>query len=110
LGLEYLPFHFLLASYDQKRLRYYDTTTGHVIADHVARNPYTVMRQNRANAIVAMGSSKGVVEWWTPGSGIPGVKVFVGSAVKDIAFYKGYMVTAAETVKVWDSRMLKVLH
>lgn len=110
LGLEYLPYHFLLASYDQKKLRYYDTTTGHVIADHVARNPYTVMRQNRSNAIIALGSSKGVVEWWTPGNGLPGVKLFVGSPLSDIAFHKGYMVTAADTIKVWDSRTLKVLH
>lgn len=61
LGLEYLPFHFLLASYDQKKLKYYDTTTGQVIADHVARNPYTVMKQNRTNGIIALGSVKGVV-------------------------------------------------
>jgi hypothetical protein len=61
LGLEYLPYHFLLASYDQRTLKYYDTTTGHIIADHVARNPYTCMRQNKSNGIIALGSSKGVV-------------------------------------------------
>ncbi len=105
-----MPYHFLLASYDQKKLRYYDTTTGHVVADHVARNPYTVMRQNRSNAIIALGSAKGVVEWWTPGNGVPGVKLFVGSAVTDIGFYKGYMVTASDHIKIWDSRMLKLMH
>jgi len=51
----------LLVSYDQKKLKYYDTTTGYIIADHVARNPYTIMRQNRSNGIIALGSSKGVV-------------------------------------------------
>ncbi len=56
-----MPYHFLLVSYDQKKLKYYDTTTGHIIADHIARNPYTVMRQNRSNGIIALGSSKGVV-------------------------------------------------
>jgi hypothetical protein len=56
-----LPYHFLLASYDQKKLKYYDTTTGHIIADHVAKNPYTVMKQNKSNAIIALGSAKGVV-------------------------------------------------
>lgn len=61
LGIQYLPYHFLLVSYDQKKLKYYDTTTGHIIADHIARNPYTVMRQNRSNGIIALGSSKGVV-------------------------------------------------
>lgn len=68
------------------------------------------MRQNKSNAIIALGSSKGVVEWWTPGNGVPGVKIFVGSAVSDIGFYKGYMVTASDNIKIWDSRMLKVLH
>ena len=60
-GIEYLSFHFLLVGYDQKKLKYYDTTTGHIIADHIARNPYTCMRQNRSNGIIALGSSKGVV-------------------------------------------------
>jgi U3 small nucleolar RNA-associated protein 7 len=57
-----------------------------------------------------MGNSKGTVEWWTPGIGTPAVKLFVGGGVTDIGFHKGYMYTAAENVKVWDSRMLKVLH
>ena len=61
LGLEYLPYHFLLATYDQRKLKYYDTTTGHIIADHVAKNPYTIMRQNPSNAIIALGSAKGTV-------------------------------------------------
>lgn len=93
--LEYLPYHFLLAGYDRKKLRYYDTTTGHVVADHVAKNPYTVMRQNPSNAVIALGSSKGVVEWWTPGVGTPAIKLFVGAGITDIAFHKGYMYTAS---------------
>lgn len=42
--------------------------------------------------------------------GTPAVKLFVGAGISDIGFHKGYMYTAAESVKVWDSRMLKVLH
>lgn len=76
----------------------------------MAKNPYTVMRQNPSNAIIALGSSKGTVEWWTPGSGSAQVKIFVGAGVTDIGFHKGYMATAAENIKIWDSRMLKVLH
>lgn len=110
MGIEYLPYHFLLAAYDQRKLKYYDTTNGQIIADHVAKNPYTVMRQNHSNAIIALGSSKGVVEWWTPGVGIPPVKVFVGAGVTDIGFHKGYMITASENIKIWDSRMLQVLY
>lgn len=105
-----MPYHFLLATYDQRKLKYYDTTTGHTIADHVARNPYTVMRQNASNAIIALGSAKGTVEWWTPGVGTPQVKLFVGAGITDIGFHKGYMFTAAEDIKVWDSRMLKVVN
>ncbi|CAM6005374.1 unnamed protein product [Sphagnum balticum] len=54
-----------------------------------------------------MGSAKGVVEWWTPGIGTPAVKLFVGGPVDGVGFYKGYMYTAADKLKVWDSRMLK---
>jgi hypothetical protein len=59
--LEYLPYHFLLVTYDRRKLRYYDTTNGQIIADHIAKNPYTVMRQNPSNGIIALGSSKGTV-------------------------------------------------
>jgi U3 small nucleolar RNA-associated protein 7 len=110
LGIEYLPYHFLLVLYDQKKLKYYDTTTGVLIADHIARNPYTVMRQNPSNAIIALGSAKGTVEWWTPGIGTPALKVFVGAGISDIGFYKGYMYTSAEDLKIWDSRTLKPLY
>jgi hypothetical protein len=95
LGVEYLKYHFLLVTYNQRKLKYYDTSSGHIIADHQAKNPYTIMRQNKSNGVIALGSSKGVVEWWTPGVGTPNVKLFVGSKVDDIAFYKGYMFTAS---------------
>jgi U3 small nucleolar RNA-associated protein 7 len=110
LGIQYLPYHFLLAMYDNRRLKYFDTTTGNVIADHNARNNYTTMNQNKSNAIIALGTSKGVVEWWTPGVGTPQIELFIGGKVDAIGFYKGYMYTLADQLKVWDTRMLKVLH
>jgi hypothetical protein len=109
LGLEYLPYHFLLASLHPRRLIYRDTTTGYSVAEHEIKGPYTVMRQNPSNAIVALGGARGTVEWWTPGVGKPAVSIFVGAGVDDIGFYKGYMYTAAESVKVWDTRMMKPL-
>lgn len=109
LGLQYLPYHFLLALYDNRRLRYYDTTTGHVVADHPAKNHYSAMAQNKTNAVVALGTSRGVVEWWTPGTGTPAVQLFVGGKVDAVGFHKGYMYTAADQLKVWDSRMLRPL-
>ena len=108
-GMEYLPYHFLLATHDNRRLRYYDTTTGNVVADHTAKNHYTAMTQNKTNAVVALGTHRGVVEWWTPGIGTPQVQLFIGGKVDGIAFHKGYMYTVAEQLKVWDSRMLKTV-
>ena len=67
------------------------------------------MTQKKSNAIIALGTSKGVVEWWTPGVGTPGVSLFVGSKVDSIAFHKGYMYTLGNSIKIWDSRMLKLL-
>lgn len=67
------------------------------------------MTQNKTNAVIALGTSRGVVEWWTPGSGLPAVQLFVGGKVDGIGFYKGYMYTLADQLKVWDSRMLKML-
>jgi U3 small nucleolar RNA-associated protein 7 len=107
--LQYLPYHFLLALSDNRKLTYYDTTTGHIVADHIAKNNYTAMAQNKSNAIIALGTSKGVVEWWTPGIGTPGISLVVGSKVDSIAFHKGYMYTLADSLKVWDVRMLKLL-
>ena len=80
-----------------------------MIADHRARNQYTVMNQNKSNAIIAMGTSKGVVEWWTPGIGKPAISLFVGSKLDGIGFHKGYMYTVSDKIKVWDSRMLKLV-
>ena len=88
---------------------YYDTTTGYVVAQHVAKNRYSAMCQNRSNGVIALGTTKGVVEWWTPGVGTPGVQLFVGSKVSGIGFFKGYMYTLGSSVKVWDSRMLKLI-
>ena len=99
----------MLALSDNRKLTYYDTTTGHIVAQHIARNQYTAMSQNKSNAVIALGTSKGVVEWWTPGVGTPGVQLFVGGKVDSIAFHKGYMYTLGSSVKVWDSRMMKLV-
>ena len=107
--LQYLPYHFLLTLCDNKKLSYYDTTTGHIVAQHIARNQYSAMTQNKSNGVIALGTSKGVVEWWTPGVGTPGVQLFVGGKVDSIGFHKGYMYTLGKSVKVWDSRMLKLV-
>ncbi len=65
------------------------------------------MRQNPSNAVIALGTAKGTVEYWTPGIGTPAMNLFVGAGIQDIGFYKNYMITASESVKIWDMRMIK---
>jgi U3 small nucleolar RNA-associated protein 7 len=36
--------------------------------------------------------------------------MFVGGGIDDVGFYKGYMYTAEEDIKIWDTRMLKLLY
>lgn len=60
-GIEYLPYHFLLASYCSRKLIYYDTSTGAIVAEHPTKQPYTVIRQNPQNAVIALGTAKGIV-------------------------------------------------
>lgn len=110
LGIEYLPYHFLLASYCSNGLTYYDTSTGNIVAQHHSRQPYTTISQNASNAVIALGTAKGTVEWWCPATGRPAVQIFAGAAVSSISFHREYMVTASENVKVWDTRMMKVVH
>jgi U3 small nucleolar RNA-associated protein 7 len=105
-GLEYLPYHFLLASLGTNKLSYYDTSTGFVVAEHTSRQPYTAIRQNPSNGIIGLSTAKGTVEWWTPGMGRPAVQIFVGSSVVDMGFHKEYMVTASNVIKIWDTRRL----
>lgn len=69
-----------------------------------------MIKQNPQNAVIALGTAKGTVEWWTPGSGRPAIQLFTGAGVVGIGFHKNYMVTASENIKVWDSRMLKVVN
>ena len=95
--------------HDNRHLKYYDITNGQVVADHIAKASYSCMSHNKSNAVIAMGTNKGVVEWWTPGVGKPAIQLFVGTKIDGVAFHKGYMYTLSDRLKVWDSRMLKVL-
>lgn len=80
-----------------------------MVADHSLKNKYKVMKQNPWNAVIAMGSTKGTIEWWTPGMGVAALSVFAGSSIIDIGFYKDYMISVADSIKVWDVRTLRIL-
>jgi U3 small nucleolar RNA-associated protein 7 len=57
LKLEFLPYHFLLASVGQTGyLKYQDTSTGKLVAEHRTKlGPCNVMQMNSYNAILHLG-------------------------------------------------------
>ncbi|KAK9803205.1 hypothetical protein WJX73_003153 [Symbiochloris irregularis] len=75
--LEFLPYHFLLASIGEHGvLRYQDTSTGQILAQHRTRmGPCSVMRHNPWNAVIALGHGNGTVTHWTPNMGVPAVRM-----------------------------------
>ncbi|KAK9810541.1 hypothetical protein WJX72_012424 [[Myrmecia] bisecta] len=115
--LEFLPYHFLLASIgDLGVLRYQDTSTGKVIAQHRTKlGSCDAMRQNPWNAVINLGHTNGTVTMWTPNITTPVVKMLCHRGpVRAIAVDTAgrHMVTSGADgqVKVWDVRMLKPLH
>eukprot|EP00798_Chlamydomonas_sp_ICE-L_P015753 gene15753-21876_t len=115
--LQFLPHHFMLATVgDAGILRYQDTSTGHIVAQHKTRlGPCSTMRQNPWNAVLNLGHTAGTVTMWTPNINKPVVKMLCHrGAVNALAVDPSgvHMVTAGVDgqVKVWDVRMLRQLH
>lgn len=115
--LEYLPYHWLLASMDRAGiLRYHDTSTGELVSTHQSKmGSCKVMRQNPQNAIIHCGHQNGVVSLWSPASNQFLVKTLCHNGpVNDIAIHQNgiTMVTTGvdQTIKIWDARMWKETH
>ncbi|KAL3140161.1 hypothetical protein ABBQ38_004438 [Trebouxia sp. C0009 RCD-2024] len=115
--LEFLPYHFLLASVgDLGVLRFQDTSTGQTVAQHRTKmGPCNVLRQNPHNAVSLMGHAQGVVTMWTPNMSTPVIKMLThrGPVLSVTADTTGHhMVTtgADGQVKVWDLRTYQPLH
>ncbi|PJF16724.1 hypothetical protein PSACC_03490 [Paramicrosporidium saccamoebae] len=115
--LEYLPYHFLLASIGNKgMLRYQDMTTGQIVAEHHSKyGRCRSMRQNPGNGIMHLGHSGGYVTLWAPSMGGPLVTMQCHSSpVEAIAFdpQGNYMATSGldGRIRVWDMRTYKKLH
>jgi U3 small nucleolar RNA-associated protein 7 len=117
LALEFLPYHFLLASVGRGGfLKYQDVSTGALVAEHRTRlGPCGVLRQNPWNAVLCAGHAGGAVTLWTPNMSTP---------VATLAAHRGavtalavdprgtYLVTAGGDgrVKVWDLRRWESRH
>ncbi|XP_013394449.1 WD repeat-containing protein 46-like isoform X2 [Lingula anatina] len=116
LRMEFLPYHFLLASANAKGyLSYLDVSIGQKVAGfqtHLGR--LDVMCQNPHNAIIHLGHAGGTVSLWSPNVKEPLVKMLChGGGVRSVAVNnKGmYMATSGvdRYLKIWDMRMFKPL-
>ncbi|KAK9916905.1 hypothetical protein WJX75_008601 [Coccomyxa subellipsoidea] len=115
--LNFLPYHFLLASIGEGGvLRYQDMSTGQIIAQHRTKmGTCDTMRQNPWNGVMQLGHSNGIVSMWTPNVTTAVVKMLCHRGpVRAVATdaQGQHMVTAGADgqVKVWDVRKLQPMH
>ncbi|KAH7116837.1 WD40-repeat-containing domain protein [Dendryphion nanum] len=115
--LQFLPYHFLLASVSaQGVLRYTDTSTGTMITEIPTKlGPPTAFCQNPHNAILHVGHQKGTVTLWSPNTETPLAKLLPHHGpVRSLAVDRSgrYMVSTAQDrrMSVWDIRMFKEVH
>ncbi|KKZ65020.1 hypothetical protein EMCG_09075 [[Emmonsia] crescens] len=115
--LEFLPYHFLLASVATSGyLKYTDTSTGQLVAELATRQGSpTSLCQNPYNAILHVGHQNGTVSLWSPNSSTALVKALTHRGpVRSVAVDRQgrYMVSTGQDMRmaVWDIRMLKEVH
>ncbi|ORX49851.1 BING4CT-domain-containing protein [Hesseltinella vesiculosa] len=109
--LEFLPYHFLLASVGNAGyLKYQDTSTGQLVAElRTKLGGCDTMTQNPWNAVINLGHGNGTVTMWAPTMTTPLVKMLCHKArVTAMAVDPSgrYMATAGldNKLKVWDIR------
>lgn len=117
VGLEYLPYHYLLCSISKMGLLgYQDVSTGQIVVEHKTKvREATCLRQNPYNGILCTGNRAGVVKMWTPNTGVAVADLFCHQGVVlDCAITKDgqYMATSGSEgkFKVWDIRMMKEIY
>ncbi|KAF7545748.1 hypothetical protein G7Z17_g8934 [Cylindrodendrum hubeiense] len=112
--MEFLPYHFLLATIGAVGiLKYQDTSTGQLVAEIPTRLGKPIsLGQNPYNAILHVGHQNGTVTLWSPNSQEPHVKLLAHKGpVRSLAMDREgrYMVSTGQDLKmaVWDIRMFK---
>ncbi|XP_076859264.1 WD repeat-containing protein 46 [Brachyhypopomus gauderio] len=117
LRMEFLPYHFLLATASATGfLQYLDVSVGkEVAAIGTKLGRLDVMAQNPHNAIVHLGHPNGTVSLWSPNQKEPLVKMLCHrGGVRALTVDKSgtYMVTSGldRKLKVYDIRAFKPLH
>ncbi|KAM7208583.1 hypothetical protein V8F20_001006 [Naviculisporaceae sp. PSN 640] len=112
--MEFLPYHFLLATLGiNGQLKYQDTSTGQIVAEIRTKLGTPVsLTQNPWNSVLHTGHQNGTVTLWSPNSTEPLVKLLAHRGpVRSLAVDRGgrYMVSTGQDNKmaVWDIRMFK---
>ncbi|KAK4921792.1 putative U3 small nucleolar RNA-associated protein 7, partial [Elasticomyces elasticus] len=115
--LTFLPYHFLLAGIENSGfLRYTDTSTGKIVAEHPTRKGApTALAQNPYNAILHVGHQNGTVSLWSPNSTEALIKIAANAGpVRSCAVDRSgnYMLTGGSDcrLKLWDLRALREVH
>jgi U3 small nucleolar RNA-associated protein 7 len=115
-ALEYLPYHFLLASAGNTGfIKYQDVSTGQLVAElRTKLGPTVSLTQNAYNAVLHAGHANGTVTLWAPSMSTPLVKILSSRGpVRAISVDRlgRYMAVAGadRTLKIWDCRNFKEL-
>lgn len=117
LALEFLPRFFMLASVGEAgALRYQDTSTGEIVAQHRTRlGRCEVLRGSPTSGVLLAGHGNGTVTLWSPNMGTPLASLLSHrGAVRSLAVdvTGRYLVTGGQDcqVRVWDVRTFRPLH
>ncbi|KAG8745797.1 Small subunit (SSU) processome component [Ceratobasidium sp. 414] len=114
--LEFLPYHWLLASIGNAGyLKYLDTSTGTMVAEQRTKlGACNAMTQNLHNAVIYLGHQNGTVTLHTPSTPTPLVRLQahlgpITSLSVDQSSGGRYLATSGQDsrVKIWDCRNWK---
>ena len=113
-NMEFLPYHYLLATIGNAGyLKYQDTSTGKLVMQMPTKQGTpTAFGQNPHNAIIHVGHQNGTVSLWSPNDTKPLVKMLTHKGpVRSLTMDREgrYMVSTGQDMKmsVWDIRNFK---
>jgi len=116
LRMEFLPYHFLLATASRRSyLQYLDISMGKIVSTIKTKfGPLNVMTHNPNNAIITLGHRNGTISMWSPNEPKPLVNMLCHrTSVTAVAIDQQgrYLATAGNDrkMKIFDVRTFKPL-